>query len=94
MVGIGGITMQIQSLKLNVRPLFVCIVIERILPLCAQYLRNISRDRLPQSRVVRKVTRSPANAGSRSLISAFYVPPFQHCRGLSARWEFATPIRG
>ncbi len=76
MVGIGGMTMQIQSLKLNLRPLFVCIVFENIQPLCAQYLRNISRDRLPQSRVVRKVARSLANAGSSSLISAFYDPLF------------------
>ncbi len=34
--------LQIQSLKLNLCPLFVCIVFESILPLCAQYLRNIS----------------------------------------------------
>ncbi len=42
MAGIGGITMQIQSLKLNLCPLFVCIVFESIQPLCAQYLRNNS----------------------------------------------------
>ena len=42
LVGIGGITMQIQSLKLNLCPLFVCIVFESIQPLCAQYLRNNS----------------------------------------------------
>ncbi len=34
--------MQIQSLKLNLCPLFVCIVFESIQPLCAQYLRNNS----------------------------------------------------
>ena len=35
-------TLQIQSLKLNLCPLFVCIVFESIQPLCAQYLRNNS----------------------------------------------------
>ena len=34
--------MQIQSLKRNLCPLFVCIVFESIQPLCAQYLRNNS----------------------------------------------------
>ncbi len=34
--------MQIQSLKLNLCPFFVCIVFESIQPLCAQYLRNNS----------------------------------------------------
>ncbi len=38
----GGMTMQIQSLRLNQCPLFVCIVFETIQPLCAQYLRNNS----------------------------------------------------
>ncbi len=38
----GNMTMQIQSLKLNLCPLFVCIVFESIQPLCAQYLRNNS----------------------------------------------------
>ena len=42
LVAIGGISMQIQSLKLNLCPLFVCTVFESIRPLCAQYLRNNS----------------------------------------------------
>ena len=46
MVGYGGRASQTQSLKLNLCPLFVCIVFESIQPLCAQYLRNISRDKL------------------------------------------------
>ncbi len=37
----GGMALQSQSLKLNLRPLFVCIVFESIQPLCAQRLRNI-----------------------------------------------------
>ncbi len=41
-VVIGGLALQIQSLKLNLGPLFVCTVFESILPLCAQYLRNNS----------------------------------------------------
>ncbi len=40
-VVIGGLALQIQSLKLNLCPRFVCIVFESIQPLCAQYLRNI-----------------------------------------------------
>ncbi len=38
----GGLALQIQSLKLNLCPLFVCTVFESIRPLCAQYLRNNS----------------------------------------------------
>ncbi len=41
-MAIGGISVQIQSLKLNLCPLFVCTVFESIRPLCAQYLRNNS----------------------------------------------------
>ncbi len=43
----GGLALQIQSLKLNLCPLSVCTVFESIRLLCAQYLRNISRVRLP-----------------------------------------------
>ena len=75
MAAIGGMSLQTQALKLNGRSFFLCIVFESNRSLCAQYLRNILRDRLPQSRVVRKVARSLTNAGSGSLISAFYVPP-------------------
>jgi len=38
----GDLALQIQSLKLNLCPLFVCTVFESIRPLCAQYLRNNS----------------------------------------------------
>ncbi len=38
----GGLALQIQSLKLNGRSFFLCIVFESIRPLCAQYLRNNS----------------------------------------------------
>ncbi len=51
--------MQIQSLKLNLCPLFVCIVFESIHPLCAQYLRNLSRAWGPAVETAIAVERAP-----------------------------------
>ena len=59
LVVIGGRTLQTQALKLNLCPLFVCIVFESIQPLCAQYLRNISRAWGPALETAMAVERAP-----------------------------------
>jgi hypothetical protein len=51
----GGRASQNQQLRFSRRPYFICTVFESIRLLCAQYLRNISRDRLLSIRPNRSV---------------------------------------